>query len=46
MSRRCAKWADLPSAAKKYLKAISDLAGVPIRLVSVGPERQQLVEKK
>jgi adenylosuccinate synthase len=40
------KWADLPAAAKNYLKAISDLAGVPIRLVSVGPERQQLVEKK
>ncbi len=39
------KWSDLPAAAKKYLKAISDLAGVPIRLVSVGPERQQLVEK-
>jgi adenylosuccinate synthase len=40
------KWADLPAAAKKYLDCIADLAGVPIRLVSVGPERQQLVEKK
>jgi adenylosuccinate synthase len=39
------KWADLPSAAKKYLERIEALCGVPIRLVSVGPERQQLVEK-
>ena len=39
------KWADLPSTAKKYLERIEALCGVPIRLVSVGPERQQLVEK-
>jgi adenylosuccinate synthase len=40
------KWADLPSAAKTYLERIADLSGVPVRLVSVGPERQQLVERK
>ncbi len=40
------KWADLPEAAKKYLQCLSDLAGVPIRLVSVGPERDQLVESE
>ena len=39
------KWADLPSAAKTYLERIETLCGVPIRLVSVGAERQQLVEK-
>jgi adenylosuccinate synthase len=38
------KWAELPSAAQAYLELISNLAGVPIRLVSVGPEREQLVE--
>jgi adenylosuccinate synthase len=36
--------ADLPSAARDYLARISQLAGVPIRLVSVGPERDQLVQ--
>jgi adenylosuccinate synthase len=40
------KWADLPSAAKTYLERIAVLSGVPVRLVSVGPERQQLVERK
>ena len=37
------KWQDLPSAAKTYLARISRLAGVPICLVSVGPEREQVV---
>jgi adenylosuccinate synthase len=36
-------WADLPRAAKDYLDAIAKLAGVPVRLVSVGPEREQIV---
>jgi adenylosuccinate synthase len=40
------KWADLPSAAKTYLERISRLAGVPICLVSVGPERNQVISNK
>jgi adenylosuccinate synthase len=40
------KWADLPLAAKGYLDAIAKLAGVPVRMVSVGPEREQMVENK
>jgi adenylosuccinate synthase len=36
-------WADLPQAARDYLDAIARLAGVPVRLVSVGPEREQIV---
>jgi adenylosuccinate synthase len=40
------KWQDLPAAAKAYLEAISKVAGVPIRLTSVGPEREQIVEKQ
>ncbi len=39
------KWNELPSAAQIYLDRIASLAGVPIRLVSVGPEREQVVEK-
>lgn len=38
-------WNDLPANARGYLQAISDLAGIPIRLVSVGPEREQIVER-
>jgi adenylosuccinate synthase len=40
------KWRALPTAAKIYLERLESLAGVPIRLVSVGPEREQVVEKK
>ncbi len=40
------QWSDLPAAAKAYIQAISDLAHVPVKLVSVGPEREQLVVKE
>jgi adenylosuccinate synthase len=33
----------LPEAARDYLMRISILAGVPVSLVSVGPEREQVV---
>ncbi|MGB8214370.1 MAG: adenylosuccinate synthase [Anaerolineales bacterium] len=39
------KWDELPPAAQTYLEHIASLAGVPIRMVSVGPEREQVVEK-
>lgn len=34
---------DLPAAARAYIAGISDLIGVPVSAVSVGPEREQLV---
>ncbi len=34
---------DLPPAARKYLDRIADLADVPVRMVSVGPSREQTV---
>jgi len=40
------RWADLPPAAQAYLERLSGIAGVPIRLVSVGAEREQLVVKE
>jgi adenylosuccinate synthase len=40
---RCRIWDDLPLAARAYLRRIEQLAGAPIRLVSVGPERSQMV---
>jgi adenylosuccinate synthase len=36
-------WGDLPVAARAYLTRIAELAGAPIRYVSVGPERGQLI---
>ncbi len=35
--------ADLPQEARDYLRLITDFAGVPIRLVGVGPDREQVV---
>jgi adenylosuccinate synthase len=35
--------ADLPANARRYIERVSELAGVKIPLVSVGPERDQLV---
>jgi adenylosuccinate synthase len=37
--------ADLPEEARRYLTAIEEHAGVPIVLVSVGPERTQTIER-
>ena len=36
---------DLPDAARRYVTALEDTAGVPIVLVSVGPERTQTIER-
>jgi adenylosuccinate synthase len=35
---------DLPQAARDYLMRINNLSGVPVSLVSVGPEREQVVQ--
>jgi adenylosuccinate synthase len=37
-------WEDLPSQARAYILHIEELSGVPVRMVSVGPEREQVVE--
>jgi adenylosuccinate synthase len=39
-------WKDLPAAAKTYLDRIVKLVGVPVKLVSVGPERSQVINNK
>ncbi|HEY4228379.1 MAG TPA: adenylosuccinate synthase [Candidatus Limnocylindrales bacterium] len=37
--------AGLPENARRYVTAVEELAGVPIVLVSVGPERTQTIER-
>jgi adenylosuccinate synthase len=39
----CRTEADLPPQAREYLRFVSDFVGVPIRMVGVGPEREQVV---
>jgi adenylosuccinate synthase len=38
-------WSELPSAARSYLERIEELVGVPIRQVSVGQDRDQILER-
>ncbi len=40
---KCRDEADLPAQARAYLDFIADFAGVPIRLVGVGPGRDEVV---
>ncbi|HKL57693.1 MAG TPA: adenylosuccinate synthase [Sphaerochaeta sp.] len=37
------KWEDLPKNAQIYCKRLSELIGAPIKYVSVGPERDQII---
>ncbi len=39
----CRQFSTLPAAAQAYVARVSELCGVPINMVSVGPERNQLV---
>ena len=41
----CREFSQLPDAAQRYVERVADLCDVPINSVSVGPERDQLVEK-
>lgn len=38
----CGSWAALPVQARDYINRISELAGVPVSYVSVGPERDNM----
>jgi adenylosuccinate synthase len=38
-TQRCKGKLDLPASARRYLELLETLVGVPIRLVSVGPDR-------
>jgi adenylosuccinate synthase len=37
-------WGELPAAAQCYVRRVEELAGIPVRWVSVGPHREQTIE--
>jgi len=39
----CRAWDELPPAARAYVERLEGLAGVPIGLISVGPQRDQMI---
>ena len=40
------RFEDLPPAARKYVERVSDLSGVPVRILSVGPSRDQTLDTR
>ena len=36
-------WAQLPAAARRYLERLSEVTGVPIDIISTGPDREQTI---
>jgi adenylosuccinate synthase len=42
--RNIRRWEDLPQRARTYILRIEELTNQPVRLISVGPEREQVVE--
>lgn len=42
----CRTWNELPSAARRYLRRLEELAGCPVALVSVGRDRKAIIEVK
>jgi adenylosuccinate synthase len=39
------KFTDLPARAQNYVKLIEDIAGVPVKLIGVGPERDAIIKR-
>ena len=44
--RGCKNYADLPAEAKAYVDFIEEKIGVPIRMVSTGPRREDMTYRK
>ncbi len=42
----CRKPGDLPAAARRYVDRIQELVGLPVSIVSVGPDRAQTIPMK
>jgi adenylosuccinate synthase len=42
---RVARFSQLPAAAQRYVERIEELVEVPVRWVSIGPERSALIER-
>jgi len=42
---QCTSWNELPENARRYFERIEELLGVPVALISVGPGRDQTIER-
>ena len=39
----CRSWDDLPAAAMDYVTAVEEISGAPVKIISVGPGREQTI---
>jgi adenylosuccinate synthase len=39
----CRRWEELPAAARQYVERVEALAGVPVDLISIGPNRDETI---
>lgn len=37
------RWQDLPAAAQRYVERVGELVGKPVKIISVGPDREQTI---
>lgn len=42
----CRKFSDLPATAQAYVNRISEIVGIPVGIISIGPERSQTILHK
>ncbi|HKA16637.1 MAG TPA: adenylosuccinate synthase [Myxococcota bacterium] len=42
----CRRFADLPAAARHYVERVEALVGVPVELISIGPNRDETIARK
>ena len=42
---RCRRFEDLPDSARRYVEHVESLVGVPVEMISVGPGREETIER-
>lgn len=41
----CRRFSDLPAAARRYVERVEELVGVPVELISIGPNRDETIAR-
>ena len=42
---KCASFDELPENCRKYIKRLEELVGCPVKMVGIGPDRSQILER-
>jgi adenylosuccinate synthase len=43
--RGCRRYQDLPAAARAYVERVETLVGIPVELISIGPDRDETIAR-